>query len=99
MTGYFEVDPSILEEIARRLVDSVEVAGEVKDKAGAVRPNPAEAGHEAVSGALDSFLDKWAYGCACLEEDAKQMAARLSQTSKLYLETELAIAGGFSRVG
>lgn len=89
---FIEVDPGMLGQVAQRLIDSVEVARQVKDDRGALTDHVDAAGHDGLREAIHSFLDSWAYGCGCLIEDANQVANRLAQTTKVYIETEATIA-------
>jgi hypothetical protein len=84
----FEVDPSVLGGVASELLASVSVAKQVKDHRDSLKAMADNAGDGTAQGAIGHFLDKWSYGCGCLIHDAEQMADRLSQTSKAYLETE-----------
>ncbi len=85
---FIEVDPAVLGQVANRLLESVEVAHQVTENRDSLKALIEDAGHEGVRAAIGSFLDRWAYGCECLTEDALQVADRLAKTSKLYIKTE-----------
>jgi hypothetical protein len=84
----FEVDPDVLGSVADGLLASVDVARQVKDHRDSLKALASDAGDDTAQHAIHHFLDEWAYGCGCLIEDAEQMADRLGQTSRAYLETE-----------
>lgn len=87
-----EVDPDVLGDVASGLLRSVEVARQVKDHGDSLKSMASDAGDDDAKHAIEHFIGRWAYGCGCLIEDAEQMANRLNQTSKAYLETETSIA-------
>jgi sRNA-binding protein len=87
-----EVDTDILGTVARRLTDSVEVARQIRDDRDSLSAYADAAGHDQLREAIRSFLDRWAYGCGCLVEDANQVADRLGRTATVYAETEATIA-------
>jgi hypothetical protein len=95
-TGYLEVEPAALGQLAGRLMDTVAVAQQAARGSGWLKGSIEGAGHDLVRTATGSFLDRWAYGCECLVVDARQLADRLRTTSRVYVATETAIAGGFS---
>lgn len=88
----FEVDPDVLGDVGQGLLDSVEVARQVKDHGDSLKALANDAGDDAAKSAMEHFIGRWSYGCGCLIEDAEQMADRLNQTSTAYLETETSIA-------
>lgn len=94
--GYLEVEPAALGQLAGRLVDTVAVAQQAGRGSGWLKGYIQAAGHDLVRTATNSFLDRWAYGCECLVEDARALADRLEATSRVYVATETAIAEGFS---
>jgi hypothetical protein len=87
----FEVDPDVLGDVAQGLLDSVEVARQVKDHGDSLKSMASDTGDDTAKGAIEHFIGEWSYGCGCLIEDAEQMADRLHQTSAAYLETETSI--------
>ncbi len=89
---FIEVDPALLGQVAHRLLESVEVAHQVEDNSKSLNACANDVGHDGVRAAIGSFLDRWAYGCGCLTEDARQVADRLAKTTKLYIETEETVA-------
>jgi len=88
MSTRFEVDPAVLGDVADGLLASVGVARQVKDHRDSLKVLAGDAGDTTAQDAIEQFLETWSHGCGCLIEDAEQMADRLGQTSKAYLETE-----------
>jgi hypothetical protein len=95
---YIKVNPGVLRDVATRLIESSAVAREVKDDRDGLKDRVSDE-HDVVRGAVESFLDEWAYGCECLLEDADQTSTRLSMASECYLEVEDVMSEGFSRDG
>ncbi len=88
---FIQVDPGILGTVATQLTDSVAIARDVHERRDTLKSHVANAGHEVLRFAVHSFLDTWGYGCGCLTEDAEQIAERLRNTSRLYLQAEESI--------
>lgn len=87
----FEVDPALLGDIGAGLLDSVEVARQVKHDGDALKALASDAGDDTAKDAIEHFIGRWSYGCGCLIEEAEQIADRLQQTSAAYQETETSI--------
>jgi hypothetical protein len=79
----FEVDPVVLGQVAGRLTEAVAVAEQVEHHRGSLEAGLGEVGDNELASSLSSFLDDWAYGCGLLAEDAKGLACRLAQASRL----------------
>lgn len=92
---FIEVDPAMLGVVGERLVESVRIAGNVKEHHNRMAGHARNAGHPLVTDALGHFLSAWSYGCGCLVDDGNQMAERLDEASRVYLAVEEGIAKGF----
>ena len=89
-----EVDPGSLEQVARDLSASVDVAREVKKHHARMAAHAENAGHEIVQFAVASFLNRWSYGCGCLVSDADGISAALQKAGVIYLHNDKEAARG-----
>jgi hypothetical protein len=87
------VDPRLLEALARGLVEASAAAAHVRDRGGDLAAR-ASAEHALVRTAIRSFVDRWAYGCGCLVDDATQTSVRLTAASGAYRHLEAALSAG-----
>jgi hypothetical protein len=90
--SYLEVDPAVLRATGHRLRAAVEVAHEVRGEGRALAGLVADAGHERLSDAVQTFLDKWSHGIGCLIEDAETLATMLTDAGTAYGGVEASIA-------
>ena len=90
--SYLEVDPAILRSTGRQLRAAVEVAREVRHEGSTLAVLAADAGHERLSDAVETFLDKWSHGIGCLIEDAERLATMLTEAGTAYGQVESSIA-------
>ena len=89
---YLRVDPAVLRSTGRQLRAAVEVAHDVRHESAKLTVLVADAGHERLSAAVQTFLDKWSHGIGCLIEDAETLAAMLSDAGTSYGDVESSIA-------
>jgi hypothetical protein len=90
--SYLEVDPAVLRIAGRQLRAAVEVAHDVRHESARLTVLVADAGHERLSDAVDTFLDKWAHGIGCLIEDADKLATMLTEAGTAYGQVESSIS-------
>ena len=89
---YLSVDPAVLRSTGRQLRAAVEVAHDVRHESARLTVLVADAGHERLSDAVQTFLDKWAHGIGCLIEDADRLATMLTEAGTTYGQVESSIA-------
>jgi hypothetical protein len=87
-----EVDPAVLQATGRRLRAAVEVARDVRREHSSLVVLATDAGHDRLSGTVQTFLEKWAHGIGCLIEDADTLAAMLTDAGTTYRRVETSIA-------
>jgi hypothetical protein len=90
--SYLEVDPAVLRSAGRQLRAAVEVAHDVRHEGATLAVLVADAGHERLSDAVETFLDKWSHGIGCLIEDAERLATMLTEAGTAYGQVESSIA-------
>ncbi len=86
------VDPAVLQATGRRLQAAVEVARDVRREHGALAVLASDAGHDRLSAAVQTFLDRWSHGIGCLIEDADTLAAMLTDAGTTSGRVETFIA-------
>lgn len=81
---------------ASQLEAAMKVADEISAHSRTLTSLSGGAGDANVTAAIDSFLDKWAYGLSCLHSDAATLSTALSSAAGKYqrLETQIAAASG-----
>ena len=89
---YLSVDPAVLRSTGRQLRAAVEVARDVRHEGDTLAVLVADAGHERLSDAVQTFLDKWVHGIGCLIEDADKLATMLTEAGTTYGQVESSIA-------
>ena len=96
MSPLIEVDPQALAGVGRRLTAAIAVVDQIREERDSLKALVEDCGDPALHDAACTFLDKWAYGVGCLEEDAQTLARLLTQSGRVYVETETCIATSFS---
>ncbi len=91
-----QVDPASLSQLVDRLRDTAAVARQIHDHRGALESHLSGAGDDRLRAAVESFLAAWAYGCGLLADDAGELAARLAQARRLYVEVDSSMARGIA---
>ena len=89
---YLSVDPAFLRSTGRQLRAAVEVAHDVRHESARLTVLVADAGHERLSDAVQTFLDTWSHGIGCLIEDADKLATMLTEAGTTYGQVESSIA-------
>ncbi len=90
-----EVDPALLHQVGTRLTEAVGVIEHVKNRRDGLKALLADCGSDELQRAAGQFLDEWAYGVDCLEEDARTLAQLLTSSGKVYIELDDDIAKHF----
>lgn len=88
------VDPRVLHDVGTRLTSAAQVASDVKHNRDSLKAHVADCGSSHLQGVVHEFLDEWAYGMDCMEDDARTLAQLLTSSGELYIEVETAIARG-----
>lgn len=89
---YLSVDPAVLRSTGRQLRAAVEVAHDVRHESARLTVLVADAGHERLGDAVQTFLDRWSHGIGCLIEDADKLATMLTDAGTTYRRVESSIA-------
>lgn len=87
-----EVDPVYLQNVARDLTRSVDVAEDVTRHGSRLMSYAASAGRPSVTAAIGSFLDRWSYGCGCLVTDTRHLAATVALAGGAYRRVDARVA-------
>jgi hypothetical protein len=90
--SYVEVDPQLVRQAGVRLRDAVAAARVVTGRRGELTGLVADAGHAALTGAVETFLSRWAHGLGCLMDDADRLASMLTDAGRVYVDVETSIA-------
>ena len=90
--SYVEVDPQLVRHAGVRLHDAVAVARVVTGRRGELTGLAEDAGHPALSDAVETFLSRWAHGLGCLMDDADRLASMLADAGRVYVDVETSIA-------
>jgi hypothetical protein len=90
--SHIEVDPQLVRHAGVRLRDAVDVARVVTGRRGELTGLVADAGHPALSDAVETFLARWAHGLGCLMDDADRLATTLADAGRVYVDVETSIA-------
>jgi hypothetical protein len=90
--SYVEVDPQLVRQSGVRLRDAVAVARVVTGRRGELTGLAADAGHAALSDAVETFVVRWAHGLGCLVDDAERLASMLADAGRVYVDVETSIA-------
>jgi hypothetical protein len=95
MSPLIEVDPGLLAGVGQRLTAAIGVVEQIKNERDSLKALVDDSGDDGLHDAACTFLDKWAYGVGCLEQDARTLAGLLTQAGRVYVDTDTAIAGSF----
>jgi hypothetical protein len=95
MSPLIEVAPETLAGVGERLTAAIGVVDQIKGERDSLKALVEDCGDDGLHDAACTFLDKWAYGVGCLEQDARTLASMLTQAGRVYLDTDTAIGGSF----
>jgi hypothetical protein len=90
----FEVSTALLRATAGQLRTAIALGRHVHDGGRRARVLAAGAGDVTAQEAVESFLDRWAYGMGLIAHDAEALEQALVHAADAYDAVDASIAGG-----